>query len=591
MRHHDEPASPRAASGLTEQQAAEFAAARFERLLASASNVTVLLDERGQVAYISGNVGKVLGHPAEAFVGRPLGGITHPDDLPRLRHRFEETVVDGDSRTVRYRVRHGDGTGRWLEGTLTDHRDDPLVGGVVADVRDVTGQVRAEEEVRFQATHDGLTGLPNRTLVSDRASSAIARAARTGTTFAVLALDLDHFKRTNGTLGHDVGDALLVEVARRLQSRLRAADTLARLGGDEFVILLENISTRDPASTAHGVAQDLLVVLRDPVRVGDQLVPVAASIGIAVHEPGHHASDLLRHADAAMYVAKERGRGQAVVHDERMRANTQLSLHMDSVIREALSTGGVAVDFQPIVSLATGRLVGAEALARLHLGSVRYSPTSFIGAAEESGNIVPLGEVVLHRALEEAVSWPSATYVAVNMSARQLTAPLMAHTVLAALEETGVAPHRLVIEVTETALVEVSDQVNEAMATLDRAGVRVALDDFGTGWSSLSYLRTFPVSIVKVDRSFVSGVARIGSGDTEVVRAVVSLAEALGIEVVAEGIEDEIQAAVLTELGCHTGQGFLYGRPTPCLDHRLVSSPRTRVGTRATSLSDVTVSR
>ncbi len=533
----------------------------FERILADAPTVTVVADDDGTYEYVSPNIEQILGYPVSDFLGATFGRITHPDDKPEMTRCFQGVRAAGRA-VCRFRVLHANGSWRWLEASVTDQRDDVRLRALVAHIRDVTETVGAEDALRHQATHDALTGLPNRTLLQDRLTSAIARSDRSGTTFALLFCDLDHFKRVNDTLGHDVGDALLLEVSERLGSRLRSTDTLARIGGDEFVVVIERLDPASAEVTARRVAGDLLEVLRAPVTVGDHVVSVSASVGITMHREGQSPANLLRDADVAMYAAKESGRARATVHDEIMRAATEHRFHMDGVLRRALTLGGVVVDYQPIVSLPDRRVLGAEALVRIEVDGVRYGPDAFIDAAEESGMIVPIGEEVLHAALEEAATWASGGEIAVNLSARQLASPRIVPLVLDTLAVTGVSPDRLVLEVTETALVESNDALDRKVARLAEAGVRIALDDFGTGWSSLSYLRMFPVSVVKIDRSFVQGVARIGSGDIEVIRAVIGLAAALGIDVVAEGIETDIQAAVLTQLGCTLGQGYLFGRPT-----------------------------
>ena len=535
---------------------------RYERLLATSADTTMVLDEQGRMIYVSANVGQHFGYPAERFLGRTFGGLMHPQDLDRVQGAFRRLVHQGGTMTASYRVRHADGSWQWMEATCVDRRDDPVIRGLVANVRNITDRVRVEDELAHQTMHDGLTGLPNRSALTSRVTSTIARVDE-ASTFALAIIDLDHFKRVNDSLGHEAGDGLLLEVADRMREQLRWCDTLARVGGDEFVVLLDHLDVATAEATASHLAERLLRTLAEPVQLRGHTIPVSASVGVAVHEPGRDVHDMLRDADVAMYEAKDRGRNQVAVHDERMRLLTEHRFRMNGIVRRALAEGGVVVEFQPIVELATQRMVGAESLVRLEVDGVRHLPGAFIEACEESGAIVPLGERVLNAALAAAAGWPAATYVAVNLSARQLSAPSLDETVLEALTRHGVAPERLVIEVTETALVTDSEAIASSVARLHEAGVRFALDDFGTGWSTFDYLRTFPVSIVKIDRSFTANVARIGGSDVEVIRAVLSLAAALGIDVVAEGVEEPLQAALLSDLGCSMAQGYLYGRPGP----------------------------
>ncbi len=546
----------------------QAARARFESLVASSNDAVIVLDEDGIMRYVSASMERLVGYPSDFFTDRPIGGLMHPDDLDLVWKRFRRLLETGETTTVSYRVTHLNGTQRWLEATCSDRRDDPAIGGIVANVHDITARIDAVEAFRHQAMHDDLTGLPNRTLLTDRILTAISRALRSGRTFALLFCDLDRFKHVNDTLGHDVGDTMLIEMARRMRRHLRRSDTLARLGGDEFVVVVEDLDPASADEVAGRVAADLLASVAEPIVVGDQPLTMSVSIGIAVHHAGQSVKDMLRDADVAMYTAKDRGRNRSVVYDGAMRALTQHRFAMDALVRRALAGEGIVVEYQPIVALDTQRIVGAEALTRIELDGIRHMPGDFIDAAEEVGTIVPLGRKVLQRALLEAATWRPTTSISVNLSARQLADPMLPDIVIDALRAADVPASRLLLEVTETSLVENNELAIATMERLAAIGVRLALDDFGTGWSSLAYLRRFPVSVVKIDRIFVEGATRADSGDLEVIRAVIGLSDALGIQVIAEGIETDLQAAVLAELGCEYGQGFLYGRPgasTPLL--------------------------
>lgn len=541
----------------------EDARARFEHLVANSTDAIVVLDEDGRMRYASPSIERLTGYPSEHFADRPADLLIHPDDLASSRRRIARLMETGDPLTMTCRVIHRDGSTRWFEATCSDHRADSAVDGIVANVRDVTARVNAMEAFRHQAMHDELTGLPNRTLLTDRILTAISRSIRSGSTFAVLFCDLDQFKRVNDTLGHDVGDALLVAVADRIESQVRAGDTVARLGGDEFVIVLEGLRPHFAAEDARASAAALIEAINRPIPAGGHTISIGASIGVTVHRPDESVKDLLRDADVALFTAKSRGRNRAAVYDGAMRAIAQHRFAMDALVRTALDGAGVVVEYQPIVELHSQRIVGAEALVRIDLDGVRHMPSDFIEAAEEAGTIVALGRQVLQRALAEAATWSPSTSISVNLSARQLADPVLPEIVIDALQVSGVEPSRLLLEVTETSLVDNNDLAIATMGRLHDLGVRIALDDFGTGWSSLAYLRRFPVSVVKIDRMFVEGATRPGSGDLEVIRAVIGLSHALGISVIAEGIETDLQAAVLTELGCSFGQGYLYGRPAP----------------------------
>ena len=423
----------------------------------------------------------------------------------------------------------------------------------------------AEGAMRHQALHDPLTGLPNRTLLLERASHWLDRAQRTVNTAAVLFVDLDHFKVVNDALGHELGDQLLRTVARRLRGALRPSDTVARVGGDEFVVFCESIESEQEALT---VAKRLAATLDDPFQLGGHNHRVTASIGIAVWERGATAEVMMRNADAAMYRAKERGRARFELFDAGMRQWSESWLTMEAELTRAMEEGELRNVYQPIVEPSDGRVVGFEALVRWHhpeRGVV--PPMDFIPVAEQIGMIVPLGHAVLREACEEAARWPDRAdgtplRISVNLSPRQLSDPGLVDSVNAVLLVTGLAPDRLSLEITESAFSDDPARALDVLKRLKELGVRLELDDFGTGYSSLTYVRMFPIDALKIDRSFVQGVCR-SPEDAAIVAAVVSMGRALGVNVVAEGVESEDQARVLQELGCTLAQGFLFSRPVP----------------------------
>jgi diguanylate cyclase (GGDEF)-like protein len=415
----------------------------------------------------------------------------------------------------------------------------------------------AEQRLRHQALHDELTGLPNRTLLFDRLEHALDRRDRGA--LALLFVDLDDFKTVNDTLGHQVGDELLRDIAPRIASAVRPADTVARFGGDEFVILCEDLTGH---SDAIRVASRVRGAFEAPFDVGGVPRMMTASIGVAVANDGEFdASALIRDADAAVYRAKDQGRGWIETHDEAAHELLVRRVEVEQELRTALEEGQFEPFYQPVVDLAdNGRAVGWEALARWpHPVRGMITPDGFIDVAEETGLIVPLGEQILRRACATAAAWGVGN-VAVNVSPRQLASGELGTTVVGVLAETGLPPHRLTLELTETALFETGPLAVRSLLELGNMGVHLVLDDFGTGYSSLSHLRRFRVDAVKIDRSFIAGIERTGHDQT-IVRAVLSMAAEMEIDVVAEGVETIEQAELLHELGCPMAQGYLFGHP------------------------------
>ncbi len=418
----------------------------------------------------------------------------------------------------------------------------------------------AEDSMRHQALHDPLTGLPNRTLLVERLTHWLERADRSSNTAAVLFVDIDHFKVVNDALGHVRGDQLLQAVARRLRAALRPSDTVARVGGDEFVVLCENLESQDDALQ---LASRLSGALDDPFKVAEHVHRVTASVGIAVWAPGATAGDLMRDADAAMYRAKERGRARYELFHAGMRAWAESWFTIEEELRTALERGELSNVYQPIVDPADGSIAGFEALVRWnHPERGTVPPLDFIPIAEQNGLIVELGHGVLREACAEAASWPDPLRISVNLSPRQLSDPGLVDSVSAVLKVTGLAADRLSLEITESAFTDDPARALEVLGRLKEIGVRLELDDFGTGYSSLTYVRMFPIDALKIDRSFVQGVCQ-SPEDAAIVEAVISMGRALGVNVVAEGVESEDQSAALQNLGCRLAQGYLFSRPVP----------------------------
>ncbi|CAN5902286.1 hypothetical protein BH23ACT11_BH23ACT11_24430 [soil metagenome] len=502
------------------------------------------------------------------MIGESIFAYVHPEDTNHMQDMFyEEKNNPNGSRGAEFRFRHKDGTWRHLDAVCNNLLDEPSVNGLVLNCRDVTERKKLEQQLMHQALHDPLTGLPNRLLFMDRLKHALARLTRSESSVAVLFVDLDNFKLINDSLGHELGDRLLVEVAGRFQEALRSADTVARLGGDEFTILLDPIAGLGEAAR---VVERITESLQEPFQVEGHEVFVTASIGVALGSKGGEGpQELLRNADMAMYRAKGSGRGRFEVFESSMTAGLQARLTLENDLRRAIERDEFVLYYQPQLEFENGQIRGMEALLRWERPAQGLvSPAEFIPLAEETGMIVPIGSWVLREACRQALEWRGTfgddlpLVTSVNLSTRQIRWGDIAEEVTQVLHEIGLDPSCLELEITESVVIEDTTNAIETLDRLKELGLRLAIDDFGTGYSSLSYLRRLPVDTLKMDRSFV-GKLDARTEEAAIVQAVITLANTMHLEVVGEGVENAGQMRRLRDMGCELGQGYYFSRPLP----------------------------
>ena len=534
-----------------------------------------LVDLDGRIQRVNRSMSVLLGRTNEELVGMLISDCTHPDDRDTSdEHRERLTRSEIDFYRLEKRYLRPDGTIVWASLSVSLVRDmagNPMYQ--IGQLEDITDRRLLADRLAFDAAHDVMTGLLNRVSFTEHVSRVLAEP--TERSVAVLFIDLDHFKLVNDSLGHAVGDELVITVAQRLRSTLRPANVIARFGGDEFVVLCADLAGEQGASA---IARRLLDAVAEPVKLGNEEVFVTASIGIAIAGGSDTSDTLLQHADAAMYRAKNNGRARAVVFEPDEHGSAVEALRTGTDLHRALERGELVVHYQPIANLRSGRVVGFEALVRWnHPERGLIPPADFIPLAEETGLIVPIGAWVLERACRQLVWWQAARdrtttidpatrrgrlAMNVNLSPRQLADPTLPKTVARILADTGADPEAVCLELTENALMQNAASAAEALAALRTLGVHISIDDFGTGYSSLSYLKRFPVSALKIDRTFIDGLGR-DNEDTSIVEAIVTLAHALGLTAVAEGLETPTQLEALRVIGCDYAQGFLLGRPLP----------------------------
>ncbi len=525
------------------------------------ADLLVLVDRDGVLLYANPTAITTFGVALDDAIGTNAISFLHPDDAERVTERFVELLrMPGATVTDTVRFVSSDDEVRILEIVSTNCLLDPEVRGILVNGRDVTERRQLETELLEQSLHDALTGLANRTLFVDRAERVLALATRDRVPVSVLFIDLDNFKTFNDGMGHGAGDQLLVAVAQRLSLSLRQEDLICRLGGDEFVVL---VHPRSAEGSGELLADRLSEILRAPFEIAGRTISVSASIGIASGcDVG--IEDLIQDADIAMFQAKSKGKGQAVTFVPQMvdSANDRLQLLLD--LQHALEHDEFVVHYQPVIDLTSSEMTGVEALVRWeHPTRGQLSPADFIPCAEESGMIVDVGRRVLRLACEQAVAWnlaPLGLTLAVNLSARQLASPSLLDDIAEILAQTDLRPSSLVLEVTETTIMHDVDAAVGRLRELKDLGVRLAIDDFGTGYSSFSYLRTMPVDILKIDRSFVSDL-HDSDASAAIVHSLIELGTTLELELIAEGVELVAQLEALRAQHCTLAQGFLFARP------------------------------
>jgi len=558
----------------------------FQLITENAADMIAVIDRNGKRLYNSPAYQKILGYAPEELAATSSMDQIHPDDLARVLEASAKANSTGRGERLEYRIRHKDGSWRFLESTASAIRSpEGDTNGLVIVNRDITERKRAEEKLAHQTFHDGLTGLPNRALFLDRLQRSITHSRRhSDFKFAVLFIDIDEFKVFNDSLGHAAGDRLLVQIAERLTASLRGVDTvsrprlgevenpyegestLARPGGDEFTVLIEEL--HDP-SDAIRVAERIQQRLAIPFDYNNQQIVLSVSIGIAFSNIcAVEAQDVLRDAEIAMYRAKSTGKARYEVFDHAMHAGAIKRLQLETDLRVALELKQFRVYYQPIVSLRNHQIVGFETLSRWQRPEGLIMPGEFIAVADETGIILPINQQLLYEACRQLRSWhalfpadPPLT-LNVNITPKQFAQPNLAAQIGKTLQETGLDPSAVNLEITETIAMADADRSAVVLSELKALGVRLDIDDFGTGYSSLSRLQHFPVDRLKIDRSFISRM------DTdvetrEIVRIIVMLAHGLGLKVVAEGVETQAQADMLKDLDCELAQGYLYSRPVP----------------------------
>ena len=546
----------------------EVRARRYEAICEATTDFVGITDVEGAFLYLNPAAREMLGiGPDEDVTALPSGAFFDADHYAQVSDSILESLIATGSWSGELILRSREGRTFPVSQVTTVHLEEDGSPAFFSSIsRDISAMKHIEATLEHQATHDRLTNIPNHALFVELVAHALARNERTGLATAVAFIDLDRFKSINDTFGHIGGDEVLMEVAHRLRTHLRPGDTVGRFAGDEFTVLIEDLPAQEAVARSREVVDRILAALRVPVPLGDRVAPITASAGLAVAVPGDgtSAADLIRHADLAMYRAKGGGKDRLTQFDADLRRETESAVAIAAGLERALDEDQFIVEFQPVVHLASGTCMAAEALVRWRTADgTLLPPREFIPIAEERGLISAIGQQVLIAAAQHAISWRTRVphfVMSVNISASQLLTPGFVHLVQRVLDVTGLDPDALAIEITEEVVLHDVGRAVHVLEELRRIGVWVAIDDFGTGYSSLSYLRDLPVNTVKVDRAFVRGIVD-SDRDRAVLRSIVQVADALGMWFVAEGVETEAEREILIDLGAGLAQGYLFARP------------------------------
>lgn len=552
----DGPASPTPENG-----------ERFRRLVESAPNIVMILDEDFTIMYVNQSIERLLGYRKEKVLETDIWGYLHEEDADSVRENLsaKHDVSSSSTPTVEIRLKHAGGSWRYFEAFFEGLSGDPVVGGTAVYLHDITESRILRSALAHRSFHDPLTGLPNRNLFMDRLEHALARAVRQRKSVTVFFIDLDNFKVVNDSLGHEAGDDLLVAMGRRLKACIRPEDTIARFGGDEFAVLLEFSSDLIDAIR---VVERIMEASTMPIVFRDHQRFITTSVGVAHTESGTvRVEDLLWQADLAMYRAKEKGKARFELFEREMSELAYKRVKLERGLRSALSKDQLKIYYQPEVSLEDSSIVGMEALLRWEYpGHGRVPPMEFVPLAETNGMIVPIGRWILEKVCQQAMTWQDthpndAPLVSVNLSAKQFRQPTLAEEVDAALQKTGLDPTGLMLEVTEGFSINDVPHVAATAQKLRDLGVKIALDDFGTERSSFSYLERLPVDMLKIDRSLIDRLGQNGDSSRKLVSAMLKFARMMGVRAVAEGVETVGQLDELSDMGCELAQGFYFWKP------------------------------
>ncbi|MCW5962166.1 MAG: EAL domain-containing protein [Pyrinomonadaceae bacterium] len=538
--------------------------ARFRSVIQNLSDIIAILDSDANITYISPSIERTSKMEIAEILGRKLTEFAHPEDVNKLENFIDEIRRRrGNSLLLEWRTVGTDAAFYYVESVGVNLLDDPHVSGIVITTRNINERKILEDQLTHQAFHDPLTALANRVLFRDRVEHALMRYQRQQTPLAVLFLDLDNFKNINDSLGHAAGDELLKSVAERLMQCVRYGDTVARLGGDEFAILLEDT---EQANNAVAIAERVLECALEPFKLNGTDVMIGISVGIAFSSSKRETADeLLRNADVAMYIAKENGKGCYTIFENKMYEAILSQIELEADMRRAIERGEFFLNYQPIVRLDTKKVAGFEALVRWnHPVHGMILPESFIPLAEQTGLILPLGRWIIEESCRQ-VKLLSRKYgrnftMTINISGKQLLDPGFPNDIASALDAFDTIPSLIILEITESVMMQNTEDMLKRLMLLKSIGVRLAIDDFGTGYSSLSYLQQFPIDILKIDKSFTKDVNR-GPEKSAVARTIINLSDTLQLSTIAEGIERAEQIPTLESLGCKFGQGFYFAHP------------------------------